>query len=165
MKKNLIFTNAVYRKIWFGNLKGKVKMILTKPLIPIQAVWDTFKLYRDYPDKWDRYVRLKEIENENLEMAKKENIAIARSNFAFAVFRLNICWMVAVHIRPDEEQKNVAEFQQARKELDESIKELERNGIHIPEELKSELLETPIDQFNNLEELDVFTERIYGKMD
>lgn len=141
-------------------------MVVTKPLIPIQAKWNAFKLYRDYPDRWDRYVRLKEIESETREMAKKQDIAIARSNFLGAFFRIDICWMLAIKTeRPKEEHdKNAAEFQQARGDLIVAIKELERNGISISEELKSCLLKTPIDKFRTLEEWDVFTKGLNEKM-
>ena len=158
----LFFTDRFYRKMWLLRLKGKIM----KPIGFIQAIWNTIKLYRDYPDKWDRYVKLKEDENKAAEQRKKEKIIIARSNFIGAAFRINLCQLFAINPEHTEEQqdKNFAEFQQSRKELQEAIEELEGYGEIVPEELKSELLKTPIDTFKSIEEWEVFTERFNKKI-
>ena len=63
-----------------------------------------------------------------------------------------------------KKEKNFAEFQQSRKELQEAIEELEGYGESIPEELKFDLLETPIDRFQSIEEWEMFTESFNQKI-
>ena len=158
----LFFTGRFYRKMWLLRLKGKIM----KPIGFIQAIWNTIKLYRDYPDKWDRYVKLKEDENKAAEQREKEKIIIARSNFIGAAFRINLCQLIAINPEHTEEQKNknFVEFQQSRKELQEAIEQLEGYSVWVPEELKFDLLETPIDTFKSIEEWEVFTEGFNKKI-
>ena len=164
--KNLFFTDQFYRKMWLLNLKAKITAKVMLPINLIKAVWKTIKLYRDYPNRWDRYVELKKVENEAEEQRRKEQIIIARSKFIGAAFRITFCQLIAINPEHTKEQKeeNFAEFQQSRKELQEAIEELEGYGEIVPEELKSELLKTPIDTFKSIEEWEVFTERFNKKI-
>lgn len=159
---NLFFKDRFYRRMWILSLKGK----LMKPIDLIKVIWKTIKLYKDYPDRWDRYVKRKEEENKAEEQRRNEQIIIARSNFIGAAFRITFCQLIAINPEHTEEQKdkNFAEFQQSRKELQEAIEQLEGYGESIPEELKSDLLETPIDRFKSIEEWEVFTERVNKKI-
>ena len=166
MMKNLFFKDRFYRKLWLLNLKVKITAKVTQPISFIKAVWRTIKLYKDYPNRWDRYVELKKVENETEEQRRKEQIIIARSKFIGAAFRINFCQLIEInpeHIK-EQKEKNFAEFQQSRKELQEAIEELEGYGESIPEELKFDLLETPIDRFQSIEEWEMFTESFNQKI-
>ena len=160
--KNLFFTDRFYRKLWLLNLKAKIM----KSISFIKAMWKTIKLYRDYPDRWERYVKLKEEEVAVAEQREKEEMVIARSNFIGAAFRINLCQLIAINPEHTKEQKekNFAEFQQSRKELQDTIEELAKYGIFVPEELKADLLETPIDTFKSIEEWEMFTDSFNQKI-
>ena len=99
--KNLFFTDRFYRKLWLLNLKAKIM----KPISFIKAMWKTIKLYRDYPDRWERYVKLKEEEVAVAEQREKEEMVIARSNFIGAAFRINLCQLIAINPEHTKEQK------------------------------------------------------------
>lgn len=163
MKKNLFFTNRFYRKNCILSLKAN----LMKPIGFIQDVWKKIKLYLDYPDKWDRYVKLKEEENKAAEKDKRQAIVIARSNFRGAAFQIMICQLYAISTEKTEEQnkKIFAEFQQGRKDFQEAIEQLERNEIFVPKELKDDFLETPIDRFKSIEEWEMFTDSYNQKIE
>ena len=159
----LFFTNRFYRKNCILSLKAN----LMKPIGFIQDVWKKIKLYLDYPDKWDRYVKLKEEENKAAEKDKRQAICIARSNFIGAAFRIMICQLYAISIEKTEEQnkKNFTEFQQGRKDFQEAIEQLERYEIFVSKELKDDFLETPINRFTSIEEWEIFSESFEQKIE
>lgn len=156
--KNLFFKNWFYRKLWLLNLKTKIM----KPIRFIKTICKAIKLYRDYPDRWERYVKFKE---EEVAVAEQEMV-IARSKFIGAAFRINLCQLIAINSEYTKEQKekNFAEFQQSRKELQETIEDLEEYGIFVPEDLKSYLLETTIDTFKSVEEWEMFEDSFNKKI-
>ena len=159
--KNLFFTSRFYRKLWLLNLKAQIM----KPISFIKAMWKTVRLYRNSNGGWERYVKRKEEEVAVEEQREKAEVIIARSNFIGAAFQVTLCQLIAINPHTKEqEEKNFAEFQQSRKELQESIKELEKYGTFVPEELKSDLLETPIDTFKSIEEWEVFTDSFNQKI-
>ena len=164
--KNLFFTVQFYRKLWLLNLKAKITAKAMLPISLIKVVWKTIKLYRNYPNKWDRYVKLKEEEEEAEELRRKEEMLVARSNFIGAAFRITFCQLIEINPEHTKEKKeeNFAEFQQSRKELQAAIEQLEGYGESIPEELKADLLETPIDRFTSIEEWEMFTESFNQKI-
>ena len=60
-----------YRSMYFQYIKAKIVNFVKKPIVCIKAIYNAFKFEKTSPSSWERYLRLKQIENEAKEVEEK----------------------------------------------------------------------------------------------
>ena len=63
-KLNRLVKTREYRSMYFQYVKAKIVKFVKKPIVYIKALYNAIKFEKTYPSSWERYIRLKEIENE-----------------------------------------------------------------------------------------------------
>lgn len=163
-----------FRRMYLKNVKETIKNCVKTPFMYFKAVYDTIKLYIDYPDKWDRYVEFREMENKVEIKKAKETKAIAYIKLTGAFYMFDVALLsYCSYLNRDDLTKEdyeilFSDFKQFKEEFKKYASELEEMGVVIPKELKSIVEETKIDRFNNFTEYKQFSnqiEDIFNKID
>lgn len=160
MKLHLFFKSRDYRKMCLFRIIDWIKT----PFIYIKAVCKAIKLNIDYPNNWDKYVKIKDIEH-HTELGQKEKAkAIAYCNFIGAISRFDICIFSCGDEITRADQTNLQEeFDETKQEIQNCVKELEEMDVVIPDELKTIVESTnwDSDSFTNLEECKKFSDNLH----
>ncbi len=163
VRLHLFFKSRDYRKVFLLYVIKSIISWVKKPFIYIKAVYDTIKLHIDFPNSWDRYVKLKEIEHSTELEQRKQAKAIAYTHFIGAIFRFDICLLsyCSYSSRNDVTKDNYetlyAQFDETREELKTYVKELEEMDVVIPYELKTIVEATNVDRFTDFDEYKNFS--------
>ena len=170
-KLRLLFKSRDFRKMFFRYIKTTIEYCVKKPFRYIKAIYDAIKIHIDYPNRWDRYVKIKEIENKNEKEKSKQAKAIAYTNFIGAIFRYDIsllayCNYINKDDVTDENYESLyVEFNQIKDDLKKYVSELEKMGVVIPNELKDIIEDTTIDKFDDFDEYKIFSDKIHAISD
>lgn len=76
----LLLTSPEFRKIWFDGLKTGFFCIIRRPFDPIFSMYRIYKFKKQYPDKWERYIAVKNLESENAKYERIREIVQQRMN-------------------------------------------------------------------------------------
>lgn len=170
-KLRLFFKSREYRKMFFRYIKATIEYCVKEPFIYVKAIYDTIRLHIDYPNGWDRYVKIREIENKTEKEKEKQAKTIAYTNFIGAIFRFDIsllayCSYINRDDVTDENYETLyAEFNQIKDDLKKYVSELEKMGVVIPNELKAIIEDTTVDKFEDLDEYKIFSDKIHAISD
>lgn len=170
-KLRLFFLSRECRKMFFRYIKATIEYCVKKPFMYVKAIYDTIRLYIDYPNRWDRYVKIKEIENKNEKEISNQAKAIAYTNFIGAIFSFKILLLAYCNYinRDDVTDENYetlyAKFNQIKDDLKKYVSELEKMGVVIPNELKAIIEDTTVDKFDNFDEYKIFSDKIHAISD
>lgn len=151
----LFFKSHNYREMFFLHVKLSIKNWIMKPFMYIKAIYEAIKLNRDYPSRWDRYVKLKEIEHNTKLKQKNQAKATAYTKFIGAISRFDICLLSysSCSSKSDVTKDDYkVQFDAAKKEVEACIEELENLDVVIPDELKTIVMTTNVDSYTDLDE-------------
>lgn len=154
-KFKLFFNSRDYRKMCLLYVKLYFIKFIMKPFIFIKAVFETFKFNHDYPNSWDRYVNLKEIEHNTEVKQKNKAKATSYTKLIGAISRFDICILSysSCSNRSDITKEDYeVQYDAAKKEIQACIEELEKLDVVISDEFKSIVMSTNVDSFTNLDE-------------
>lgn len=158
----LFFKSKVYRRMFFRYIRAKVEE--KNPFVYMKTAYDVMKLYKDYPNRWERYVKVKEKENE---MAKKAK-SIVYTKFVSAIVRVNICLLAYCDyinrrdVSQEDYEKLYLQFDEAKKDFERYVSEIKKCNIAILPELENIVQETNLS--DNLENCQSVIEQIYSIM-
>ena len=161
----LFFKSRYYRKARLLTLKPIIIGWIKYPFLCIKAVSKVIKIIIDNPNRWDRYLKFKEIEHNNkIEEERQEN-TILRIKFIGEIFRLSTCTFA--HCSDDttntaeEDNKTVQdEFNEIRENIKNQIREFEKRDIVVPNKLKTIIEETNLDNFTDLDDCQEFHQKL-----
>ncbi len=163
VKLYLFFKSRDYRKMYLSYIRTSIINWFKEPFIYVKTVYDMIKLHIDYPNSWDRYVKLKEIEHNTEIEQRRQAKALAYTHFIGAIFRFDICLLsyCSYSSSNDVTKANYetlyAQFDKTREEFKTYVKELEEMDVVIPYELKTIVETTNIDRFTDLNEYKKFS--------
>lgn len=167
----LFLNSQEYRKIWIRKKIAIFKYNLKKPFVWVIAVYKVIKRYRDYPDRWERYVEEKKDE-QKIEMYDFQEAKLsALIEFIAEVTNLDIA--LALHCSyknsgdvTSKEYENIyVQFSKAKENLKNFSEGLEKYGVNIPEEFKVMIEEAEIDKFKEINEYQSFSNKLHSYME
>ena len=170
-KLRLFFKSREFRKMSFRYIKATIEYCVKKPFVYIKAFYDTIKLFIDYPNSWDRYVKIEEIESENEKQKLEQDKAIAYNNLIGTIFMFDISLLAYCSytnrddVTGEDYEKLHSEFNQIKDNFKKYVSELEKMGVVIPNELKAIIEDTTIDKFNDFDEYKIFSDKIHAISD
>lgn len=156
MLKALIFSTIV--KIVYRRILHLFYCIFVNP---IQAHLKARRLVRDYPDNWDRYCKIKEIEHETEATKTLVQAKSAAIDFTGSVTRFKIFLIVLVAYQSGEKVNSTYEeiqsgIEKSREEITSAIQNLSSFDIAISDELKNAIYETPLQELTDRDKLTIF---------
>ena len=162
----MFFKSAVYRKCILGEIKNFAIYYITFPFAIARDIYDTLKIYMEYPNKWERYEEIKKINKKNQKEIRKKEALEAYSSLENAIFCLNLGWISYCSfkqrqdITQEDYQKLFDEFEKAKKNFAVYVSRLVWRGVSIPNELVTLVEETKIDSFSNMEDYEKFSKKL-----
>lgn len=163
VKLQLLLKSRSYRQMCFEYIKAR----LLGPFFWVSEIGDLAKLYIDYPDKWQREARIREMErNHEIEEKKIEKV-VAYIHFVEVMSRVQIfvlmnCCAEAMDVMPQSLQ---TEFAEIKAEFQKWMNQLEKMGVSIPKELKLIFDSIDIEKMIDLKEYGQFSSQIYESID
>ncbi len=167
-KLNRLVKIREYRSMYFQYVKAKIVNFVKKPIVYIKALYNAIKFEKTSPSSWERYLKLKEIENEAKVIEEKSMTYV---QFVGAISRFNISLISYYNhlerndLTHENFQKLHEEFDLFKEEATEYLNKLEEMDVPIPNELKELIKSTNFDSFKDLEEVKIFTDKIYSFCD
>lgn len=162
-KKTLFFRSSAYRKSVRINFKNAIMF----PYHVVNALYNILKeefvLNRDYPNRWDRYVKRKQIQAEKEAAIEANDKRILRystkiEGMGFITF-MNIEMLIFLDQKMKEAAKEkiekiVVEFLQYQEEVLDILSQLEEQGVKIPEGLEKKIKDINLESFASFEEIE-----------
>jgi len=163
MRLKMFLQSKLYRWQIITYIKGKVSYIIKQPIYWVQACYETYKFNKKYPsNSWERHVETRKIINqtEKMERAYLMESKKIRLMGEEAIFIINIGEYFCLKHNINYAESCRQDIVNSKDTLESILKELKEFNIEIPEELES-LIETNIDDFSSIEEIQDFAERVY----
>lgn len=167
-KLNRLVKTREYRSMYFQYVKAKIVKFVKKPIVYIKALYNAIKFEKTYPSSWERYIRLKEIENEAKVVEEKSftYIQFVGTISMFNISLISYCSYIERNDLSHEKfQKLHEEFDSFKEKATEYLSKLEEMSVTIPNELKELIKATNFDSFKDLDEVKIFTDKIYSFCD
>ena len=170
-KIKMFFNSAIYRKCILWEIKNFFIYCIKFPCAIARDIYDTLKLYKEYPNEWERYTKIKKMKKKDLKESRKKEALEAYSSFENAIFCLNLGWISYCSftrrkdITQEDYQKLFDEFEKSKKNFFTYVSKLEWRGVAIPKELVTMVEETEIDRFSSMEEYEKFAEKLETLID
>lgn len=170
-KIKMFFNSAIYRKCILRKIKYFFIYGIKFLCAIARGIYDTLKLYMEYPNEWERYEEVRRINKKALKETRKKEILEAYSSFKNAIFCLNLGWISYCSftkrkdITQEDYQKLFDEFEKNKKKFFAYVSKLEWRGVSIPKELVTMVEETEIDRFSSMEEYEKFAEKLETLID
>lgn len=171
LRLQYFFKSRKYRNKYLLYVKACIIAWFKKPIIYIKAIHDAFKLNIDFPNRWDKYVKIKEIEHATELEQKRYSKHIAYNHFLETIVKFDICLLTYCSFtnRNDITQENYdklsSDFCQIKKEFQKYVKELDEMAVVVPEELKTIVESTNVDKFTNFDEYKIFSDNLHAISD
>ena len=170
-KLRLFFKSRYYRKMHLLTLKTSIIDWIKFPFLWIKSVYETIKICINNPNRWERYLKFKEIEHNNKLEEERLETAKLRVNFIGEITRLSICVLTycsyndASNVPESKYKATQDEFNATRENVKNQIIELERRNIVIPSELKTIIESTNLDSFKTLDDCQEFYQKLKSLFD
>lgn len=146
----------------------KILSYIRKPFNYLEAIVYIWKIYRYSPNRWERYLKLKEIEKEAQEREKIMTEYTKKAAYigTIARFATMIVFYASYLENPDETTpKKINEMQNSiyvtREEFRIICNELEKLGVDVPEEAKELVFNTKIDEIKDIEQAEKFNSHLW----
>ena len=139
----MFFTMKEYRSLVFYFLKKRIWFIISFPFIWVKSWIDAIRFVKETPDQWDRYVKLKEMENENEKNERRYQLSILVSQAMGSVTRMTIMMFMAFYsydVPNYSEEDAQSKFDADKAETIDTFDKMEEIVGKVPEELR-ELVE------------------------
>ena len=157
-----------YRTMYFQYIKAKIVNFVKKPIVCIKAIYNAFKFEKTSPSSWERYLRLKQIENEAKEVEEKSvtYVQFVGTISMFNISLISYCSYIERNDLSHEKfQKLHEEFDSFKEKATGYLNKLEEMDVPIPDELKELIKMTNFNSFKDLDEVNIFTDKIYSFCD
>lgn len=170
-KLQLFFTSRNYRKMCLLSIKTSILQLVKAPFLFIKAVYTVIKIYIDNPNSWDKYLSLKELENNNkIEQERLETeklrFKFIGEVFNFVTYPLIYCIYNDANDVTDDDYKTLKnKFNVAKKNIINQVIELEKRDFVIPSEFKSIIESTNVDNFADIYEYEKFLKNFESLID
>lgn len=170
-KLRLFLKSRDYRYMFLMSIKSKVLYVISLPYIYVKAIYETEKLYRDYPDPWERHVKIMECKRETERIEQETEKLKTTSRLlgdctCFLIFLLNYCSYHHQDNIPKEQYEELSQkFTQVKAEIEANISQLEQLGGSVPQELKEVIKDTEINRFTDYDEFQKFSDKVNELMD
>lgn len=167
-KLNKLVKVREYRSMYFQYVKAKIVNFIKKPIVCIKAIYNAIKFEKTSPSSWERYLKLKEIENEAKAIEEK-SVTYVQFVGTISMFNISLISYCSHLERNDLTHENFQklheEFDSFKEKATECLSKLEEMDVPIPNELKELINATNFDSFKDLEEVKIFTDKIYSFCD
>ncbi len=161
-KIKLFFTLEAYRRMTLLYWKRRIKFIITYPYIWCKAAYDSFKFVRDTRNRWDQYVTIKTMENENKELDRKYQFGMLITRGMVAVTMMTIGMLAAFFSEDTEdysEEKTQTQFDQDKANALDALMEMEKMGGTVPDELRELVENCQLRKYSTEEEIEAFGDK------
>lgn len=154
------------RSFFWEYAKLTIMHFFSKPILYVKAFFFVCRIYKNYPDRWERYVKFKEIENEGKIKEEKVRKGTLYAKFVGATTRFTILLITHCSYIKDDSiteqayQKLVEDFIESQEDYRKSSVELRRFGVAIPEKLDRLIFETTVNRFNDYEKCQEFIDEV-----
>lgn len=150
-------TDKEYRAVKLMIAMCRIKYVLLKPLARIEGIVYMIKLYRDYPNSWDRYVKMKEDEERTRRFIEMNHLIGSITCYLMSLVSYT-CYKCGEAV----ETSNWQDFEKDRAEILTCIDNLKEMRVEIPDELLEAVNMTQIDDFDSIEAEEEYSRKLYG---
>lgn len=122
----------------------------------IKRYWALRKIDKESKDRWERHVKIRELEGENELVLKREQFHLLKTQIIGAFFRTSICSVSCTELQeqPNEIDNSRKEFQKNKEELVSLLEKLcGYDEITFDEKIKSGIIAWEFGKFETQEEL------------
>lgn len=172
MRIRMFFGNKDYRSMVLKYVKIKIVEIVTWPYHFIKALYQAYRLQKDYPNPWDRHVKTREIINANEARQEQTEVFKLHSKLIGAETCYIICMLASFSYKTegsnatiDDYAKNLADFNGFKATMQSLFAEFKQHNVSIPEELESLIDTTEIDDYTTCEAIEEYATRLNGLID
>lgn len=161
-KIKCFFKLKAYRRMTLLFWKRRIKFIITYPFIWCKAAYDSFKFVRNTRNRWDQYVTIKTMENENMELDRKYQFGMLITRGMVAVTMMTIGMLAAFFPEDNEdysEEKTQTQFDQDKANALDALMEMEKMGGTVPDELRELVENCQLRTYSTKDEISAFGDK------
>ena len=161
-KIKLFFTMKEFRMLVIMAMKDRIWSTLTFPFRVLKEYFELKKI-NDIPDRWERFVKLKEKEKKDEYEKLRNQIAGYVCNAIGSVTRMVITMQIAFfseHLENYSEAKTQATFDEEKSITIETMKQMELLGKKIPNELWELVENCQLRSYTSSEEISKFGDTV-----
>ena len=161
-KIKLFFTMKEFRMLVIMAMKDRIWSTLTFPFRALKEYFELKKI-NDIPDRWERFVKLREKEKKDEYEKLRNQIAGYVCNAIGSVTRMVITMQIAFfseHLENYSEAKTQATFDEEKSITIETMKQMELLGKKIPNELWELVENCQLRSYTSSEEISKFGDTV-----
>ena len=161
-KIKLFFTMKEFRMLVIMAMKDRIWSTLTFPFRALKE-YSELKKINDIPDRWERFVKLREKEKKDEYEKLRNQIAGYVCNAIGSVTRMVITMQIAFfseHLENYSEAKTQATFDEEKSITIETMKQMELLGKKIPNELWELVENCQLRSYTSSEEISKFGDTV-----
>lgn len=146
---------SIYRlrlKILVAKITGPFQILIAG----IKRYWDLRKIEKESQDRWERYVKIRELERKDELEVKREQFYLLKTQLIGAFFRTSICARncASLQEQPHEIDNSPKEFQKNKEELVNLLEKVcDYDEITFDEKIKAGIIAWEFEKFETQEEL------------